>query len=341
MPLTISFIIQIIIILILVGAIFILTRSRLKNFSIKCLQQKKEFDSLKTQINCSEERLCEITARCQEIQNQIQNLIEEKLNLDTVLSNKKQELEICTERLNQLNIELNNLDKELITKRSQIDIDLAHEIEIKRQGFKEKLDKEFENLKNDSAWMELQAELDALKNSIIIGQKTLSIVEQKVADQVSKDEFEKTHSIILSQSDIEDVHTLFNMVTVIHRPIVFRKIIWSEYYQKPLQQLRKSLGADKIRGIYRIANKRTGQCYIGQSVDIGNRWTEHFKEAIMGTLNASTSKFYRALAEEGFENFTYEILEQVEDRSQLDERERYWINFYNSKENGYNSKIGG
>ncbi len=42
---------------------------------------------------------------------------------------------------------------------------------------------------------------------------------------------------------------------------------------------------------------------------------------------------------EGPESFMYEILEKC-DRSKLNERERYWINFYSSTDWGYNSTIG-
>lgn len=104
--------------------------------------------------------------------------------------------------------------------------------------------------------------------------------------------------------------------------------------------MRKQLGADKVCGIYKITNKKDGRCYIGQSTDIGNRWTEHFKAAIGGTLTFQTNKFYQAMATEGPESFTYEILEMC-DRDKLNERERYWIEFYNSKELGYNTTIGG
>lgn len=53
-----------------------------------------------------------------------------------------------------------------------------------------------------------------------------------------------------------------------------------------------------------------------------------------------TNKFYKALYEEGPENFTFEILEKIPEGS-LGEREFYWIDFYNATSFGYNSQIGG
>ena len=42
----------------------------------------------------------------------------------------------------------------------------------------------------------------------------------------------------------------------------------------------------------------------------------------------------------GLEHFHIEEIENVEN-NMLDEREKYWIKYYNSYNNGYNSTIGG
>ena len=49
---------------------------------------------------------------------------------------------------------------------------------------------------------------------------------------------------------------------------------------------------------------------------------------------------YKAFRKYGVENFTFEEIEEVEN-DLLDEREKYWISFYDSYYNGYNSTIGG
>ena len=48
----------------------------------------------------------------------------------------------------------------------------------------------------------------------------------------------------------------------------------------------------------------------------------------------------RAIHKYGKENFTIKLLEEC-DRALLNEREKYWIQYYNSFENGYNSTLGG
>lgn len=92
-------------------------------------------------------------------------------------------------------------------------------------------------------------------------------------------------------------------------------------------------------GIYKITCNETGKCYIGQSIDIENRWFQHICAAKYETDN---NKFYNAMRKYDYENFTYEIIEECSNsQEELDDRERYWIEYYNSYEEGYNSTRGG
>ena len=92
-------------------------------------------------------------------------------------------------------------------------------------------------------------------------------------------------------------------------------------------------------GIYKITNQLNGKCYIGQSIDIQNRWTQHIYE---GIHNRKNNKFYNAVKEYGIENFSFEVIEEcLLSSNELNTRERYWIAYYNSYENGYNSTLGG
>lgn len=86
-------------------------------------------------------------------------------------------------------------------------------------------------------------------------------------------------------------------------------------------------------GIYKITKKENGKSYIGQSNDIERRFKEHtFKNKI---------PIDKAIQKYGKENFQFEILEECS-LDELDEKERYWINYYNTyKGFGYNCSEGG
>lgn len=86
-------------------------------------------------------------------------------------------------------------------------------------------------------------------------------------------------------------------------------------------------------GIYKITNKINGMVYIGQSVRIERRFTEHNIPSNNSTL------IDKAINEYGKENFTYEVIEECEIKDLID-REQYWINYYNCiTPNGYNRVI--
>lgn len=92
-----------------------------------------------------------------------------------------------------------------------------------------------------------------------------------------------------------------------------------------------------ICGIYKIENLINHHKYIGQSVNIHSRWRRHCADA---KNENQTSSLYQAIKKYGIENFSFEILEECP-RDLLDEREKYWIKFYNSYFDGYNETLGG
>lgn len=86
-------------------------------------------------------------------------------------------------------------------------------------------------------------------------------------------------------------------------------------------------------GIYRIHCQITNKDYIGQSNNIYHRWQQHLAKYDNCAIHNAISKY-------GRENFIFSIVEEcTEDK--LDEREEYWINYYNSYFNGYNETSGG
>lgn len=93
-------------------------------------------------------------------------------------------------------------------------------------------------------------------------------------------------------------------------------------------------------GIYKVTNKINNKVYIGQSINIENRFQQHKNNCSNENLKDYNTKFYRALRKYGVENFTFEVLEELS-KEELNEREKYWVSFYNSFKEGYNSNGGG
>jgi group I intron endonuclease len=91
--------------------------------------------------------------------------------------------------------------------------------------------------------------------------------------------------------------------------------------------------------IYKIENMISNKVYIGQTVKtLEKRFFQHknnYNKPYFSQLS-----LYQAFKKYGIENFSFSQIEEV-DSNQLDEREKYWIEYYNSYKDGYNSTLGG
>lgn len=86
-------------------------------------------------------------------------------------------------------------------------------------------------------------------------------------------------------------------------------------------------------GIYKITKKENGKSYIGQSNNIERRFQEHKTKQDI-PIEVAIKKY-------GVDAFSFEIIEECS-LEQLDEREIYWIEYYNTyKGIGYNCNPGG
>lgn len=92
-----------------------------------------------------------------------------------------------------------------------------------------------------------------------------------------------------------------------------------------------------VSGIYGLRNKTTGKWYVGQSVDIFERWRDY---QMLRCKNQT--KIYHALLKYGYDNFEKIVIEEIPSSDWvLDYREMYWIRKYNSVNSGYNIAEGG
>ena len=95
-----------------------------------------------------------------------------------------------------------------------------------------------------------------------------------------------------------------------------------------------------MRGfIYKITNTINCKSYIGQTIqNVKERFYQHC--ATKCSKAVSNMAIHRAIKKYGKSNFTVEVIEEI-DSANLNDRERYWIKYYNSYNNGYNSTKGG
>lgn len=87
--------------------------------------------------------------------------------------------------------------------------------------------------------------------------------------------------------------------------------------------------------IYKITNLTNNKSYIGQTTNWKRRFQEHRNK---GYGQEENKILYRAFEKYGINNFTFEVLEECEN---YNEREKYWIKYFDTFLNGYNMTEGG
>lgn len=90
--------------------------------------------------------------------------------------------------------------------------------------------------------------------------------------------------------------------------------------------------------IYKITNKINNKCYIGRTIrSLSERYKEHIKSAI----NNDQRHLYQAMRKYGIDNFKIESIDNANNLKDLQDKEMYWVNFYDSYNKGYNMTLGG
>jgi group I intron endonuclease len=94
----------------------------------------------------------------------------------------------------------------------------------------------------------------------------------------------------------------------------------------------------RIGSVYLIKNKINGKCYVGKTArDIGDRIYEHFKPS-----NKYCRRLRNSIKKYGKNNFEVEIIYQTKDLDDLNNKESFFIRYFNTiHPGGYNLTVGG
>lgn len=252
-----------------------------------------------------------------------------------VLSNIKENIYSENEILSSL-----VKSQEEMRENAQKQADEAYQIRISA------LLKSYEEKENELT-MTFDAKSQDLSNKISIESSKLADLQAKqlayIQAQQRQEEIDSNqdyYRLALDEIDINDITLLRELQPRFVKKESIDKLIWEVYYKPAYDILTARLFPKAIKycGIYRITDLTTGKSYIGQSVDIKERFRQHIKSAL--TYGKATNKLYSTMQKSGVHNFTFEILEEVL-RENLNERETYWIEFYKTKDFGLNTTRGG
>lgn len=277
----------------------------------------------------------------------------EKLKKDIDILNqsiqvKNQNLNLARQRIEEINLEYQD-KRQMINDAS----DLARkEHEEKSAAYQQQyessillLDKEYKEKNDilDNEYITKKESYDAEIETLISQLKSLQNQKAATIEALEREqavrEQANLYRLDISEQDKQDVKFLQSIQYRISKPRVVAMLIWQTYYQ-PIAKKKFPLilGTEKVCGIYKITNMDNQKVYIGQAVDMRERWLQHCKKGL-GIDTPQNNKLYAAMLQDGLENFTFELLESCEP-SELNEKEKYYINLYNACEYGYNLTSG-
>ena len=248
--------------------------------------------------------------------------------------------------------EITNLNTSIskIEKQAQEAADLFYKtkMQIAQENLEQSLEKEAqkyqENIENfqiqyDETVAEMMKQYSVLENNIAEMKATndAAVEAAKRAEEMkNKQDF---YRIQLTAADVHEIELLRQVEPYLRDKEPLNKVIWKCYYEKPTTDLiGRVIGSGSHTGIYKITEISTGKCYVGQAANLSDRWKQHIKRGV-GADAPTRNKLYPAMIAAGPENFTFEVVE-ICDRSALDEREKYWTDYFKAQEFGFSIRKG-
>ena len=318
---------------IVIGLIIYIIRSRKKTYEELCdeyeAKLRERFQEAARKLAKAQEELTSTTEESikafQHLQ-EVLNEIKEKENFNQTLYKIREE-------------ELNNLienKKETELKRIKNEIEEWESSAQEAASFNSYLNQC--NLEEEEA--EKKKELDELTATINDYKARRDVINQEILRARAIEEQQDFYRVQLDESSKRDIQLINSIRKDFSKIDILDKLIYDGYIKKPVDEMiKRVLKGRAPSGIYKITRLKTGEIYVGQSTDVKARWQQHAKSTFhCGTI--SHSILHTTMERDSIENFTWELLEEVP-KDELKNREKYWIEFYDSKNYGLNEKAGG
>lgn len=292
-------------------------------------EQKEQINKIDKKISDTTIELEKVVTELKEKENKLQEQNHKIENVDLELEQKNNQLKNLIEVYNQQEKDsIENLKAKIAEEKekrtSELEADFFQhqsELQNRRQQLEEEYNKEKEHFNA------ILQDYQSKRESIIKISKEEEEIRQK----------SKFYTLQISTADLADITILEQVKPNLSRPDILSKLIYKTYYEKPYTDLvGRVVGTQKVTGIYKITNLINNKVYIGQAVDIAERWRQHIKRAV-GAEPMTTNKLYPIMRETGPFNFSWQIVEECK-KEELTAKEKYWIQYYDGQGYGYNIK---
>ena len=294
---------------------------------VLCLKEKHELSEANF-YNQEKQNQQEKTLK--EIEQKIALSKQQNQALDKEINDKLVQVNAAQERYDTLTANLTQIQDTYDVLVKQAEQNYVAELEELKRKNKEEI---------DEANLITQVAINKINGQVDDCQKLYASLISSY--QIANEESDARRHVQISLTTREDIDFMLNYVSSrLKNPTIISKLIWSEYFQKPTNDMLDFvLPSRDCAGIYKITNDETKEAYIGRSVSVRKRLTDHIKSAL-GIDTIADQHVHQVMREEGIWNFTFELIEECP-REKLNEREKYYIEFFHTDQYGYNQKAGG
>lgn len=301
------------------GVLYVIIKPKLKATQELDEATKLQNEELHTELVALEKQHAALTARRQEIQDSISLLEQQAAESSDAIYRKSWEL--ANEKMSNAS---EVMSKQYEQAKQIAENDYLETLKDCANSFTSQINDKKNELKKVQDEL---ADLVQKLNSAVEANKRAEEIKQK----------QDFYRLQLTAIDLDEIKRLREVEPYLREKEPLNKVIWKVYYEKPYTDLiGRVVGTGIHTGIYKITNIENQMCYVGQAVNIADRWKQHIKRGI-GAEAPTRNKLYPAMLEVGVENFTFEIVEEC-DKSKLNEREDYWQEFFHAKDFGYSIK---
>lgn len=322
--------------LILIGILFFLIKKHRIILNKEKIKLNKKFQKEEERLVKNYEELeAKLAARAKGIQD---NYTEKEKWLKWDLDKLKNDKETLDRHICELKDFGQRQVDEKIKDYEQLRLtQINHSLELEEKRKQELLQRQLDDFIASAAETKksVNDEIEELKLLLEDYKSKRDLINQAIVHEKEIHEQQDFYRIVLNESDKEDIQLLNTIEMRLHSREALYKLIYDIFYKKPLNDMiNRVLQGKEFCGIYRITNLKTNEAYIGKSTNIKTRWQNHCKTAI-GLDGMARTKIHSAMKEYGIDNFSFEVLEKCT-KENYSEREKYWINFYETNVYGYN-----
>lgn len=281
-----------------------------------------ELDGYQRNITAAKVNLQEVRNDLSQTQYEYNNAVKRKLeDLDTYFKEQRAEREAILTR------DLDALKESMTIAAKQKELECEQIIENANQLMESAIEKSKANI------AAFQSEEEAARTRY---ESLIAPIKQYEMERQQR----LFYTIQVPDEYKEDIDFLLTTVSQkVQHPDIVNKLVWNEYVKPYIDDTFRRVGIEDKSGIYKITNLDNGKAYIGKSTNIKKRLADHFKSSI-GISSIADQAVHHEILRTGFWNWTLEPIIYC-NKDKLNEMEKYYINFFDTVNNGYNKNSGG